>query len=72
MLPVKSQQIFNKNYSDLLTAITHNKILVAHFIISDFKKLKYKWHITAARPTCYFIGITFLCFWATVYTRAQQ
>jgi len=27
----------------------HTKILVAYFIISDKKKLKYKWHIMAAR-----------------------
>ena len=43
----------------------HTKILVAYFIISD-KKLKYKWRISAARPTYYFIGIIFLFFWATV------
>ena len=35
----------------------HTKILVAYFIISDKKKLKYKWRITAARPTHYFVGI---------------
>jgi len=58
---LKSQRIFNKNYCNLLFAITHTKILVAYFIISD-KKLKYKWHITAARPTHYFVGIIFLCF----------
>jgi len=34
---IKSQRIFNKNYCDLLTAITHTKILVAYFIISDKK-----------------------------------
>jgi len=61
----KSRRIFNKNYCDFLTAITHTKILAAYFIISD-KKLKYKWRITAARPTHYFVGILFLCFWATV------
>jgi len=39
----------------------HTKILIADFIISD-KKNKYKWRITAARPTHYFVGIIFLCF----------
>jgi len=53
---IKSLRIFNKNYCGLLTAITHTKILVAYFIISH-KKLKYKWHITAARPTHYFVGL---------------
>jgi len=42
---IKSLGIFNKNYCDLLTAITHTKILVAYFTISD-KTLKYKWRIT--------------------------
>jgi len=51
--------MFNKKYCDLLTAITHTKIMVAHFIIYE-KKLKYKWHITAARPTHYFVGIIFM------------
>ena len=32
---IKSRRICNKNYCDLLTAITHTKILVAYFIISD-------------------------------------
>jgi len=59
---IRSRRIFNKNYCDLLTEITHTKILVAYFIISD-KKLQYKWRITAARPTYYFVGIIFLCFW---------
>jgi len=31
----KSRQTFNKNSCDLLTAITHTKILLAYFIISD-------------------------------------
>jgi len=62
---IKSPGTFNKNYCELNTAITHTKILVAYFIISD-KKLKYKWRISAARPTYYFVGIIFLFFWATV------
>ena len=62
---MKSRRIFNKKYCDLLIAITHTKIMVAYFIISD-KRLKYKWRITAARHTHYFVGIIFLCFWATV------
>ena len=61
---IKSRRIFNKNYCDLFIAITHTKILVAYFIISN--KLKYKWRITAARPTHYFVGIIFLYFWVTV------
>jgi len=32
---IKRQRTFNKNYCDLLTAITHAKILAAYFIISD-------------------------------------
>jgi len=64
---INSQRTFHKNYCDLLTAIMHTKILAAYFIISD-KKMKYKWHITAVRPTYYFVRIIFLpvCFWATV------
>jgi len=31
----KSRRTFNKNSSDLLTAIMHTKILVAYFIISE-------------------------------------
>jgi len=61
----KSPGIFNKNYCDLLTAITHTKILVTYFIISNKKTVKYKWHFMAARPTHYFVG-SYLCFWATV------
>jgi len=57
---INSRAIFNKNHCDLLTAITHTKILVACFIISDFKKLKYFWRITAARPAHYFVRIIFL------------
>jgi len=34
---IKCRRIFNKNYCDLLTAITHTKILVVYFIISDKK-----------------------------------
>jgi len=32
---IKSRQTLNKNSCDLLTAITHAKILVAYFIISE-------------------------------------
>jgi len=34
---IKSQQIFNKNYCDLLSTIMHTKVLVAYFIIADKK-----------------------------------
>jgi len=46
---IKSQRIFHKNYCDLLTAITHTKILAAYFIISDKKKLKYKCRIYGSK-----------------------
>jgi len=32
---IKSRRTFNKNSCDLLTAITHTKILVTYFIISE-------------------------------------
>ena len=34
---VKSRRTFNKNYCNLLTAITHTKILAVYFIICDKK-----------------------------------
>jgi len=34
---IKSRRTLNKNSCDLVTAITHTKILVAYFIISDKK-----------------------------------
>ena len=59
---IKSQRTFSNNSSNLCTAIMHTKILIAYFIISD-QKVKYKWRITAAKPTYYFVGIIFLCFY---------
>ena len=56
---VKSRRTFNTNTSDLLSGYSNN----AHWnsgSIFLIKKLKYKWRITAARPTYYFVGIILL------------
>jgi len=46
----ESRRTFNKNSSDLLTAITHTKILVARCIFLIKSESVTKWRITAALP----------------------
>jgi len=63
---IKSRRTFNKNYCNLLTAITHTKILAAYFIISDKKtEVSVAHHGSKAYLLFHLNHIPTVCIWVT-------